>query len=389
MNKKLLGIASALVLTAFAGVSCGKATVCPDPEVCPTPDTYVYFGLGNSTTVAQKGTLPAALTVQADVYSAAVLFDQAGKIVNADIDVIQAGVKSTVAASVETAVPVTKMNEGTDYKSKWELGDLYGMKSASAIGKEWYEQMGAYQSWLVGKTLNDVKNAGYSVTNSSHLFVPDSITGVSVTTEGYLDVVERAWNNRVAVKVADVSKVKAGLGMVSAIDAVKLEVSVTIAGALFDEADKVLAARHDVYQVPLSVTARDDKFDVAIAVNGAYGLNKQLAVGATTTAATMLSKHDLGPVYGMYYKPAATVEKATVFFNGKIYERKGTTGAGEWYEQANALVAHLLGKTLAAVNATVTDNEFNDGVLASVTVTVNDYLDAYVEALAVSKNANR
>ncbi len=93
----------------------------------------------------------------------------------------------------------------------------------------------------------------------------------------------------------------------------------------------------------------------------------------------------------MYYQAAATVDKATVFFNGKVYERKGTTGAGEWYEQANAFVSYLVGKKVADVelNISATTNKFNDGVLASVTVTVNEYAEVYAEAFEVAQSTTR
>ncbi len=42
-------------------------------------------------------------------------------------------------------------------QTKNELGDAYGMKQASSIGKEWNEQAAAFAQYVVGKTLDDVK----------------------------------------------------------------------------------------------------------------------------------------------------------------------------------------------------------------------------------------
>ncbi len=46
--------------------------------------------------------------------------------------------------------------ETNDLKSKKELGDDYGMRAASEIGKEWYEQAEAFEQFAVGKNINDL-----------------------------------------------------------------------------------------------------------------------------------------------------------------------------------------------------------------------------------------
>ena len=42
-------------------------------------------------------------------------------------------------------------------KTKVELGDGYGMKKASSIGKEWFEQIAALEDWMMGKTVEEIK----------------------------------------------------------------------------------------------------------------------------------------------------------------------------------------------------------------------------------------
>ena len=41
-------------------------------------------------------------------------------------------------------------------QTKIELGDGYGMRKASSIGKEWNEQMEALEQWCIGKTVEEV-----------------------------------------------------------------------------------------------------------------------------------------------------------------------------------------------------------------------------------------
>lgn len=400
MNKKLLGIAGALVLTAVAGVSCAKAPVCEEPTECPEAQTYVYFGLGNfakAKQIASVRTNPnSAKNVQTDVYGGAVLFDAEGKVLEAKIDVMQAVVKAPAVNQIESSKATALMNSTGDFKSKWELGAAYNMLPSSAIGKEWYQQMDAYQNWLVGKDVEDVKNAGYKVKDATHVFVPtstDLLASVSITTEGYLEVVQRAWNNRVKVAVEDAATLKVGLGMVSKITSTttKWEVGVTVAGGLFAADNKVVAATHDYHQVPLTATLRaetTDVYDVAIKVG-----SKQLSTGASESNATILSKHDLGPAYAMYYKAVdtATANQATIWFNGKVYEVAVPTRAGEWFEQANDMAAYLVGKTVASVVAQMntTTNKFNADVISSVTITVDEYLAAYAEAHTVANDPAR
>lgn len=44
-----------------------------------------------------------------------------------------------------------------ELKTKQELGEGYGMKKASAIGKEWNEQADAFAEFIKGKTADEVK----------------------------------------------------------------------------------------------------------------------------------------------------------------------------------------------------------------------------------------
>ncbi len=78
-------------------------------------------------------------------------------------DVVQCKTAVTAAGKVTVADAV---------QSKKELKEGYNMKPASAIGKEWYEQIAALEAYAVGKTPADV--AGMKVTEvNGHTNVPD------------------------------------------------------------------------------------------------------------------------------------------------------------------------------------------------------------------------
>ncbi|MBE6887496.1 MAG: hypothetical protein E7484_03640 [Ruminococcaceae bacterium] len=73
-------------------------------------------------------------------------------------------IKKVYLDQVETKIYFDSMGQivtngtSTDIRTKRELGDEYGMKSASPIGKEWYEQVNSIESWLVGKNIKDIAN---------------------------------------------------------------------------------------------------------------------------------------------------------------------------------------------------------------------------------------
>jgi len=140
--------AAALMLTATA---CGDGTPRASPEndyrigmasYTHTNDTYGY-------TEGKNGQSAVSTT-----YVAAV-FDKAGKIVKVKIDEVES--KTAFDAGGQLAGYT-----GGEIISKKELGDDYGMKVASGIGKEWYQQVETLEKWLEGK---DVKMLSSTAAN--------------------------------------------------------------------------------------------------------------------------------------------------------------------------------------------------------------------------------
>ena len=107
-------------------------------------------GVGSTTAVsAAAATADAAGSVSVTTTMCAVTLDDAGKFVAVDFDIIESKAGFDAAGAIAgdvNAAPQTKA----------ELGDAYGMKAISPIGKEWYEQMDALEAWCVGKTPAEV-----------------------------------------------------------------------------------------------------------------------------------------------------------------------------------------------------------------------------------------
>ncbi len=82
--------------------------------------------------------------------------------------------------------------------SKVEKGDAYNMRPASAIGKEWYEQMAAFEEFCVGKTVEEVLAMPTYERDAGHPAVPEDAdlkTSVTIDVSGYLKALEKAANN--------------------------------------------------------------------------------------------------------------------------------------------------------------------------------------------------
>ena len=83
-----------------------------------------------------------------DTTVAAVLVDKNAKIVKCDIDAISATLEFTSKG---------KFVEAKEFKTKYELGNDYNMVAYGKAKKEWFEQADAFETVVVGKTIEEVK----------------------------------------------------------------------------------------------------------------------------------------------------------------------------------------------------------------------------------------
>jgi len=307
---------------------------------CAAPKTY-KFGTGSYTSVSGRAaTAEAAGRVQVTSVYAAVLLDDAGKIVYVDVDAAQnQGTFDAMGAVVAAEAAPTKTEKAGDY----------GMKGNSAIGKEWFEQMAALEAYMVGKTIEEIKAIPVEEKDASHTAVPtgeDLKTSVSISIEGYVAAVEAAVKN--AVEVKGVAKV--GVGSVASVSgraatadaAGRIQTNVTFMGVAMDKDGKVLVSLLDVAQ-------NQGTFD---------------AMGAVVAANAAPTKKEKGADYGM----------------------KGASAIGkEWFEQAAGLEAYLVGKTAAEVEAIEIDGEgvpVAEDLKTSISVGIDEYLAAFAKAVA-------
>ncbi|HHY35106.1 MAG TPA: hypothetical protein GX510_05670 [Firmicutes bacterium] len=327
---------------------------------CSSGPTVAKVGLGHITSIAKStdlkvnedGTVTPP-TAQVDTVIAVVAFDKNGKVVAATIDTAQTKVKFDKDLQVASDLA----EEG---KTKVELGDAYGMAKVSSIGKEWYQQIAEFEKWMVGKTVEEIKALKVKQRDAAHPAVPDvpELTSlVTITVQDYIAAVDEAYKNAV-----DVPKGIASLGLGHVISISKsrgysvkedgtevlpvAQVDTTMAGVAFDKNGKIVSALIDTAQTKVNYD-KDGK--------------------VTNKTAELKTKKELGDAYGM--AKASSIKK-------------------EWYQQIAELEKWMTGKTVDEVKAMkVKERDAAHPAVpdvpeltSSVTITVQDYIKAVVEA---------
>ena len=146
-------------------------------------DDTLGLGLSTEMSSSKLPTADEAGLVQTDTTYAAVTYDKDGKITSTLLNCTQAKMDVT-AEGVVTA-------RGDSIVPKQEQGDDYGMRAASAIGKEWNEQADAFAAYLTGKTAAEVSAIGVTGDHNAP-DVADLSASCTMNVLGFIDAVGRA-----------------------------------------------------------------------------------------------------------------------------------------------------------------------------------------------------
>ena len=341
--KKLLAMLLALVMVlSFAACGTTDEPVVEDEPVVdepvvedePVEDTAATYTLGLGVVVEQS----VGEKAQVDATFAAVVTDAEGVIVAVDLDVAQSkGVKDD--AGVYTA-------EGFDARTKTEKGPDYGMTVASPIGAEWDAQMAAFEAWAIGKTVDYIA-AVELVESNGHLVAAneaDLYAGCTMQITAFQEALVDALNNTVEFTA---ESFKLGLGVVTScsVKETSIEMYTDYAAVVTAEDGSIIAARLDAIQPKINLEAD----------------------GTTTGIEDLRSKYTKKEDYGM------TVASPI---------------AAEWYTQADAYCAYVVGKVAADLEAIelvehnghmVALNEAD--LYAGCTMQVGSYIEATVKAI--------
>jgi GH24 family phage-related lysozyme (muramidase) len=113
-----------------------------------------------------------------------------GKVVNIRFDDVQAPIVFDDTGKITT-------DKATVFKTKRQLGNDYGMKKASGIGKEWFEQVDAIEKWMTGKTADQIKAMKVKTTQAEGNVAdePDLASGATIGISDFIEVAVAAIGN--------------------------------------------------------------------------------------------------------------------------------------------------------------------------------------------------
>lgn len=271
-------------------------------------------------------------SAQTDVIFVGVLVDDQGVIADCVIDSVQAVVHFDENGAITT--PTDQV-----FESKNTLGDAYGMKAASAIGREWKEQAEALSTFAVGKTMEELK--GTAIDASGMALDTDLASSATIYLGAFVSAMEEAVNH------AEYRGARAG-------DTLHLAADTDISGS-------ISASKEALGQVQTSVTiaavTEQDQTVTSCQMDGVQTVVAFEQNGIITSDLTeeIFSKYQLGDAYGM--KAVSTIGM-------------------EWYEQADGFCEYVKGKTLdqilgIAVNETAVPTETD--LSSSVTISIGAF----------------
>jgi len=333
MKKKLvLLLVLSMVMLAFA--ACGGDTTEPPVEEPPVATGDVKTGMAVITdTVKSVDAGEEDGTAQAVSVVVAVTVDDAGKILKCAIDTAQTKIGFSNEGKITTPLD-------TVFVAKQELGEEYGMGEVSSIGKEWSEQANSLAEYVVGKTVEEVKNI--AVNEAGNPTDEDLSTSVTIKIKGYIAAIEKAVAT--AENLGASADDKLGLGVVTSI---AKSVDAT-------QEEEGLAQAYTYY----TATTFDTDGVITSSIIDASQTNVNFNAEGKITSdinASYQTKNELGDAYGM--KKASAIGK-------------------EWNEQADAFAKYIVGKTVAEVKGISLEAGVptDEDLASSVTIHVNDFV---------------
>ena len=323
MKKLICILLSVLMLVSVAAfVGCDKTPETPDAE----PTLKMGLGIFAATATVTDATDEKEGQGKIAITAAVITVDAEGKVVSCQLDTADYTVKYTADGKAVA-------NDG--FNTKYEMGADYNMVAYGGAAKEWFEQADALETFVVGKTLTEIK-AAVAEGNKGNADVVAA--GCTIMISEFVSAIEKAFANLTDSSAIASSTLKLGINTdQSTTDATEEkngtnQLDTTIFAAAVDANGKVLTAASDCIQVKFT-------FDAT-------------GVATMDTTKAIQSKREQGANYGM------------VNYGG---------AAKEWFEQADAFNALCVGKTASEIVALcAADNYGTEEVkTAGCTILVN------------------
>ncbi len=352
MKKKIMFglsvLATAMLLTACGGTQQAAETPATETPATETPATEstgaAKTGLGIITTISssKNAAADAEGLAQVDSLVAAVIVDSEGKLVKIAIDGMQTRVNFDATGKITT-------DPATVFESKMTLGEAYGMKQNSAIGREWNEQIQAFIDYAEGKTVDELK--AIELDAEGRPSGVDLVSSVTIHVNDVIKVIEKAAGNAQELGA-------------NADDTLGLAIETTIAKSKDAAADAEGLVQAYTNYVVTTLNA-EGKVSSVIIDGSQTNINfDATGVISTDLASEPQTKVELGDSYGMKSNSAI----------GK-----------EWYEQVKAFAEYVAGKTIDEIKALELDAEGRltaADIVSSVSIHVNEQIALLEKAAA-------
>ena len=287
---------------------------------------------------------------QVDATVAAVVLDADGKIVSCAVDVAQNKMDVTDGEVPEDAASMT-------FKSKKEKLEEYGMKPASPIGKEWYEQAEAFEAFVVGKTADEVAAIPVETTDNGHVVTTDEtlLAGCTMSVSALIDATVKACNDDSAADFTGDAKLE-----------LTCSTSVDSATASAADGEDGTAAMYTAF--------------AAVAVDN----DGKLAAVCYDEVQPKVTFDESGEITS-----DASAEIKTKREKKDEYGMRGVSGiSAEWFEQDQAFETFVTGKTADEISAIPTETTDNGHVVttdetlkAGCTMSVGGMIQTVVKAM--------
>jgi hypothetical protein len=143
------------------------------------------LGLGVTTNMenSKDATADADGVAQAYSYYIVTTTNADNKITSCQIDASQGIVNFDQTGAITNDITVAP-------QTKDELKEAYGMKKASGLGKEWYEEASAFATYAVGKTVDELK--GISVNEEGAPTTADLTSSVTIDIKNFVTSIDKA-----------------------------------------------------------------------------------------------------------------------------------------------------------------------------------------------------
>ncbi|MBQ7836637.1 MAG: hypothetical protein IJ389_05220 [Clostridia bacterium] len=263
---------------------------------------------------------------------ACVICDGDGKIVSCSFDATED------TLSVDGGIAET----GGEYLSKRDRGNDYGMKAASGIGREWYEQADHFAENIIGYTIDEV----IDMENGD----ADLTSGCTIDTDPFKAALEASDKDSMKKEFTAANEPAASLAVVSN-----------------DEGSKNASDTNDGIAALSSTYA-------AVALDGG-----RILASMTEATETKVYFDASGLIIEISKRPGKREQ-------GASYGMKPASDIGlEWYEQADNFEEYTVGMNGDQVAAIGTNDgrPADDDLRSGCTVKVNEFI------AAISKAANR